>query len=79
TRVISGATDNHLNEIDVRVLGLNGKQAESILDCVNITVNKNSIPFETQSPFKTTGNRIRTPAITTRGFKQVDAVYLAEL
>lgn len=74
TRVISGATDNHLMLIDVRELGINGKEAESILDSVNITVNKNSIPFETLSPFKTSGIRIGTPAITTRGFKEEDAV-----
>ena len=79
TRVISGATDNHLMLIDVRELGINGKEAESILDSVNITVNKNSIPFETLSPFKTSGIRIGTPAITTRGFKEEDAVEVAKL
>jgi len=79
TRVVSGATDNHLVLIDVRGLELNGKEAESILDSVNITVNKNSIPFETLSPFKTSGIRIGTPAITTRGFKEEDAVKVAEL
>lgn len=79
TRVISGATDNHLMLIDVRELGINGKEAESILDSVNITVNKNSIPFETLSPFKTSGIRIGTPAITTRGFKEEDAIKVAEL
>lgn len=79
TRVVSGATDNHLVLIDVRGLELNGKAAESILDSVNITVNKNSIPFETLSPFKTSGIRIGTPAITTRGFKEEDAVKVAEL
>lgn len=78
-RVVSGATDNHLVLIDVRGLELNGKEAESILDSVNITVNKNSIPFETLSPFKTSGIRIGTPAITTRGFKEEDAVKVAEL
>ncbi|WP_165005280.1 MULTISPECIES: serine hydroxymethyltransferase [unclassified Enterococcus] len=79
TRVVSGATDNHLMLIDVRDLGLNGKEAESILDSVNITVNKNSIPFESLSPFKTSGIRIGTPAITTRGFKEEDAAKVAEL
>ena len=78
-RVVSGATDNHLILIDVRGLELNGKEAESILDSVNITVNKNSIPFETLSPFKTSGIRIGTPAITTRGFKEADATRVAEL
>ena len=79
TRVVSGATDNHLVLIDVRGLELNGKEAERILDSVNITVNKNSIPFETLSPFKTSGIRIGTPAITTRGFKEADATRVAEL
>lgn len=79
TRVVSGATENHLVLIDVRGLELNGKEAESILDSVNITVNKNSIPFETLSPFKTSGIRIGTPAITTRGFKEADATRVAEL
>lgn len=79
TRVVSGATDNHLVLIDVRGLELNGKEAEAILDRVNITVNKNSIPFETLSPFKTSGIRIGTPAITTRGMKEADAEKVAEL
>ena len=78
-RVISGATDNHLILIDVRDLELNGKEAEAILDSVHITVNKNSIPFETLSPFKTSGIRIGTPAITTRGFREEDAAKVAEL
>ena len=59
--------------------GLNGKEAEHLLDSVNITVNKNSIPFETLSPFKTSGIRIGTPAITSRGFKEEDAAKVAEL
>ncbi|MEY8445523.1 serine hydroxymethyltransferase [Enterococcus ratti] len=79
TRVVSGATDNHLILIDVRKMKLNGKEAESILDSVNITVNKNSIPFETLSPFKTSGIRIGTPAITTRGLKEAEAIQVAEL
>lgn len=79
TRVVSGATDNHLVLIDVRGMELNGKEAESILDSVSITVNKNSIPFETLSPFKTSGIRIGTPAITTRGLKEEDAARVAEL
>ncbi|MHC5230051.1 serine hydroxymethyltransferase [Enterococcus sp. LJL99] len=78
-RLISGATDNHLLLIDVTGFGLNGKEAEAILDTVNITVNKNSIPFEQLSPFKTSGIRIGTPAITTRGFKEEDAVEVAKL
>ena len=78
-RLISGATDNHLLLIDVTGFGLNGKEAEAILDKANITVNKNSIPFEQLSPFKTSGIRIGTPAITTRGFKEADAVEVAKL
>lgn len=78
-RLVSGATDNHLLLIDVRGFDLNGKEAEAILDSVNITANKNSIPFETLSPFKTSGIRIGTPAITSRGFNEEDAVEVAKL
>ncbi|MGK0550713.1 serine hydroxymethyltransferase [Enterococcus faecalis] len=78
-RLISGATDNHLLLIEVTDFGLNGKEAEAILDQVNITVNKNSIPFEQLSPFKTSGIRIGTPAITSRGFQEDDAVEVAKL
>ena len=78
-RLVSGATDNHLLLIDVRGFDLNGKEAEAILDSVNITANKNSIPFETLSPFKTSGIRIGTPAITSRGFTEDDAVEVAKL
>lgn len=78
-RLVSGATDNHLLLIDVRGFEMNGKEAEQLLDTVNITVNKNSIPFETLSPFKTSGIRVGTPAITSRGFKEADAKEVAEL
>ncbi|MDA9470890.1 serine hydroxymethyltransferase [Enterococcus sp. 5H] len=78
-RLVSGSTDNHLLLIDVTGFGLNGKEAEALLDSVNITVNKNSIPFEQLSPFKTSGIRIGTPAITTRGFKEDDCVEVAKL
>lgn len=78
-RVISGGTDNHLLLVEVTDFGLNGKQAEALLDKVGITVNKNTIPFETLSPFKTSGIRIGTPAITTRGFNEVDSSKVAEL
>ncbi|MFD1899354.1 serine hydroxymethyltransferase [Enterococcus termitis] len=79
SRLVSGSTDNHLLLIDVSGFGLNGKEAEAILDNVNITANKNSIPFEQLSPFKTSGIRIGTPAITTRGFKEDDCVEVAKL
>lgn len=68
-KVISGGTDNHLMLIDVKSsFGITGKEAETILDKINITTNKNTIPNDTESPFKTSGLRIGTPAMTTRGF-----------
>ncbi|GCF95113.1 serine hydroxymethyltransferase [Enterococcus florum] len=78
-RVISGGTDNHLILLDVTGFGVTGKEAEHLLDSVNITVNKNSIPFETKSPFITSGIRIGTAAITSRGFQSADAKKVAEL
>ena len=63
----------------MRGFDLNGKEAEALLDQVNITVNKNSIPFESLSPFKTSGIRVGTPAITSRGFKEEDCVEVAKL
>ncbi|SEK56092.1 glycine hydroxymethyltransferase [Carnobacterium iners] len=77
--LISKGTDNHLLLLDVTQFGLNGKEAEKLLDEVSITVNKNTIPFETLSPFKTSGIRIGTPAITTRGFNEGDSKKVAEL
>lgn len=72
-KVISGGTDNHLILIDVKSsFGITGKEAETILDKINITTNKNSIPNDTESPFKTSGLRIGTPAMTTRGFTTED-------
>ncbi|MDT2815124.1 serine hydroxymethyltransferase [Vagococcus carniphilus] len=78
-RLISGDTDNHLLLVDVSGFGLTGKEAEAILDNVHMTVNKNTIPFESRSPFETSGIRIGTPAITSRGFKEDDAQKVAEL
>lgn len=78
-RLISGGTDNHLLLLDVRKFDLNGMEAEKLLDEVGITVNKNTIPFEELSPFKTSGIRIGTPAITTRQFNEEDAKKVAEL
>lgn len=68
--LVSGGTDNHLMLVDVRSKNLTGKQAESILDAVGVTVNKNTIPFDPASPFVTSGIRIGTPAATTRGMKE---------
>jgi len=78
-RVISGGTDNHLLTIEVTKSGLNGRQVQDLLDTVNITVNKEAIPNETLGAFKTSGIRLGTPAITTRGFNEADAATVAEL
>ena len=77
--IVSGGTDNHLMLIDLRNKGVTGKAAEHMLDDVGITVNKNSIPFDTEKPFVTSGIRIGTPAVTTRGMKEDDMVEIAEL
>lgn len=78
-RVISGGTDTHLLLLDVSRFGLNGKEVETLLDSVGITVNKNAIPFDTLPPSKTSGIRIGTPAITTRGFGKEEAEKVAKL
>lgn len=71
-KLVSGGTDNHLMLLDLTELGVTGKEIEARLDSVRITVNKNTIPFDTQSPFITSGIRIGTPAATSRGFKEAD-------
>ena len=78
-RLVSGGTDNHLMLVDLRDKNMTGKELEKMLDEVNITVNKNTIPFETTSPFVTSGVRIGTPSITTRGFSEEDARLVARL
>lgn len=78
-RLVSGGTDNHLLLVDVRNKGLTGKKAEELLDHIGITTNKNTIPFETESPFVTSGLRIGTPAVTTRGMKEGDMEEIAEI
>ena len=78
--VISNGTDNHLLLLDVKSkVGLNGKQAEALLGKVNITVNKNTIPNDSEKPFLASGIRIGTPAITTRGFNEDDMIKIAHL
>ncbi len=77
-RIVSGGTDNHLMLIDLRDFDLTGKEMEHRLDEVHITVNKNTVPNETQSPFVTSGLRIGTPAVTTRGFKEPEMLKIAE-
>ncbi|WP_047981130.1 serine hydroxymethyltransferase [Ornithinibacillus contaminans] len=78
-RVVSGGTDNHLLLLDVTPLGITGKIAEHVLDEIGITVNKNTIPFDTESPFVTSGIRVGTPAVTTRGFKEVEMREIAAI
>ena len=76
--IVSGGTDNHLILIDLRNKNITGKEAERILGISNITVNKNMVPFDDQSPFVTSGIRIGTPAVTTRGLNEQDMDFVAE-
>lgn len=71
-RIVSGGTDTHVMLVDVKALGITGKIAQNVLDQVGITCNKNTIPFETLSPFVTSGIRLGSPALTTRGLKEKD-------
>ncbi|KAB3527656.1 serine hydroxymethyltransferase [Alkaliphilus serpentinus] len=77
--IVSGGTDTHLLLIDLRNKDITGKDAEHLLDEIGITVNKNTIPFDPQSPFVTSGIRIGTPAVTTRGMKEEDMATIAEI
>lgn len=78
-KLVSGGTDNHLLLIELTNKNITGKEAEKLLDLVGITVNKNTVPNETLSPFVTSGIRIGSPAITTRGFKEAEMKIIAEL
>lgn len=78
-RLVSGGTDNHLMLVDLTSFDVTGKEAEKRLDEARITVNKNTIPFETKSPFITSGIRIGTPAVTSRGMKEDDMVEIGTL
>lgn len=78
-RVVSGGTDNHLLLLDVTPLNLTGNVAEEVLDKIGITTNKNTIPFDTESPFVTSGVRIGTAAVTTRGFTKDDIKEIAKI
>ena len=77
--LVSGGTDNHRLLVNVKAKGFTGKDAEALLDSVGITVNKNTIPFETESPFITSGIRMGTAALTTRGMGEKEMVIIGEL
>ncbi len=76
-RIVSGGTDNHLMLVDLSPIKVTGKEATTVLDQAHITVNKNAIPFDTQSPFVTSGIRVGTPAVTTRGMKEPEMQQIA--
>lgn len=78
-RLVSGGTDNHLILIDVRSKGLTGKKAEALLEEIGVATNKNTIPYDPESPMVTSGIRIGTPAMTTRGMKEEDMLEIAEI
>ena len=78
-KIISGGTDNHLILVDVKSVGVTGKEAENILESINITCNKNTIPNETESAMVTSGIRLGTPAMTTRGFKEREFIEVANI
>lgn len=79
-RIVSGGTDNHLVLVDVKnSVGITGKEAEKILDSINITCNKNTIPNDSESPFKTSGIRLGSPAMTTKGFKEKEFEEVGEI
>jgi glycine hydroxymethyltransferase len=78
-RLVSGGTDNHLMLLDLRNKGLNGKRAENLLDEIGITVNKNTIPYDNESPFVTSGIRVGTPAVTTRDMKEEAMEEIADI
>ena len=77
--IISGGTDNHLMLVDVGSIGISGRKAERVLDTVGISTNRNTIPGETRSPFQTSGLRVGSAAVTTRGFGTADAVLVADM
>lgn len=78
-RIVSGGTDNHVMLVDVGARGLTGKQCQLALDEAGITTNKNTIPFETRSPFEGSGVRLGTPAVTTRGMREADMAAIADM
>lgn len=77
-KIVSGGTDNHLMLVDLQNLDMTGKEVEKLLDSVHITANKNTVPNDPKSPFVTSGIRLGTPAITTRGAKEDDMIIIAD-
>ena len=77
--IITGGTDNHLMLVDLTKDDITGKELEALLDKAHVTVNKNGIPFDKESPFVTSGIRIGTPAVTTRGMKEPEMVIIGEI
>ena len=78
-RLVSGGTDNHLMLVDLTGREMSGKKLETLLGLANITLNKNTVPNETRKPTVTSGVRIGTPAVTTRGMKEADMVCIADM
>jgi glycine hydroxymethyltransferase len=78
-RLVSGGTDTHLMLVDVGARGMTGKECQTVLDEAGITVNKNTIPFETRSPFQASGIRLGTPAVTTRGMTEPEMAAIADM
>jgi glycine hydroxymethyltransferase len=78
-KIVSGGTDNHLMLVDLRSIGMTGKQADKLLGEINITANKNTVPFDPESPFVTSGLRLGSPALTTRGMKEDEFVEIANI
>ncbi len=78
-KIVSGGTDNHLMLVDLRSIGMTGKQADKLVGEINITANKNTVPFDPESPFVTSGLRLGSPALTSRGMKESDFVEIANI
>ena len=78
-KLVSGGTDNHLMLVDLRSIKMTGKVAENLLGEINVTVNKNTVPFDPESPFVTSGLRLGSPAVTTRGFREKEFVEIADI
>jgi glycine hydroxymethyltransferase len=78
-KLVSGGTDNHLILVDLRSINMTGKRADQLVSDVNITANKNTVPFDTESPFVTSGLRLGSPAMTTRGMGESEFTEIAQI